>query len=433
MATSAPVKYGVGLASGPITFSALRETFLLSHQRTTIGGSETFDAPVFGTVPIPVSASQLIRDSVSDNPNVPNATENVQITDSQNNLKASQFRNSIKFYYLGQSGTDTNYNIGAQNWNSNLNSSIVKRMFIDGSCNASSVGVAAARLVNNAKNITIDVNGGIYGAGGAAGGGGAGSTSLSSNGGPGNGGGDGGDALQVNASSNNVVVFVRSTSANIFGGGGGGAGGGGGGKGGTGNQGSYSYQCGTQCIHIGGFCHGCPGAYQTQYCGGHCNPALKRAGILFCACCQVFAVYCTAYTAGGVGGDGGAGGDGGTGRGAGSAQGSGSGGSTGAGGAAGGGSGAGAGGKGGDGGDGGNGGNWGMDGLPSNNSTNPGFAGARGGPSNAGGYGTSGGAGAQGGAGGESMTGAGYKYTGTINTSGSFITIRGGIIGGTQV
>lgn len=89
-----------------------------------------------------------------------------------------------------------------------------------------------------------------------------------------------------------------------------GAGGGGNGGGGTasyelGGNGAaspYQYACGTQCIHVGGFCYGCPPAYQTEYCGGYCNPALRDAGIQFCACCQNSTIYCTAYAGGGGGG-----------------------------------------------------------------------------------------------------------------------------------
>ena len=114
MAT-ATATYGVGLASGPISFSALRATFLLANERTTFGGAETFDPTVDGNGdPVPVSASQLVRNTTADDPNVPDATENQAISASQSDLKASQFRNTIKYYYIGQTGTDLNYNIGSQ-------------------------------------------------------------------------------------------------------------------------------------------------------------------------------------------------------------------------------------------------------------------------------------------------------------------------------
>ena len=78
--------------------------------------------------------------------------------------------------------------------------------------------------------------------------------------------------------------------------------------GGSGGTSPYSYQCGTNCMHVGGFCYGCPSAYQVDPayggCGGYCNQALKDAGIVFCACCQNLPVYCTAYGGGGGAGGG---------------------------------------------------------------------------------------------------------------------------------
>ena len=440
MAT-ATAKYGVGLASGPISFSALRETFLLANERTTFGGSETFDSTVDGNGdPVPVSASQLVRNTTADDPNVPDATENQAISASQSNLKASQFRNTIKYYYIGQTGTDLNYNIGSQSWNNNLPLSIVKRAFIDGTCSSNTSALAAARLVNASKNITIDVEGGIYGGAGQNGVRGNGATVYPNAGSPSTGGQDGGVALNVNASVNNVVVFVRSINANLFGGGGGGAGGGGGGHGGQGGSGIVVT---TGFISV-------PVCDCSPHNGGPPNPCYPSApcsgGRTFApnnGCAEGgFRWFCptsssTIY-AGAAGGDGGPGGNGGRGRGYNLGLQFGASGTAGSPGSA-----AtasqnnGAGGDGGDGGDGGPGGTWGTPGAPANATTNAGDDGEDG---NAGNYaptpakaGTAGGNGAAGGAGGASISGANYEFTGTINTSGPNITLRGPIVGGTQV
>jgi len=89
---------------------------------------------------------------------------------------------------------------------------------------------------------------------------------------------------------------------------GGGSAGGGGVNGGSGSASPYQYQCGTQCIHTGGYCDGCPGGQQPDPnyggCGGFCDPPRRNAGIVFCACCKNFPVYCTAYAGGGGGGGG---------------------------------------------------------------------------------------------------------------------------------
>lgn len=425
MATSVETA-GIGVLSGEIKFSQLRNTFMRMQPRDTFSDSETFDTSI-----VEVSASQLLRDTTGTNPNVPDATENSAIA-TTNDWKPSQFNNALKYYYAQQTGNEDDYNIGSQNWNGNLNRSIRKFAYIDGTCESTGPTSPAAKLTTTSRNMRIDVSGNIYGANGTQGVAGGTTSSFPLNGGP---GGNGGPALEVNASASNNIVFVRST-AEIFAGGGGGGGGGKGGTGGTGGNGSFQYQCGTVCIHVGGFCHGCPGAYQTEWCSGHCNPALKKAGILFCSCCQQFPQYCTSSssgTAGGTGGNGGAGGVGRgwnnssnaiTGPGNGESGVSGSTASAAAGGA----------GTGGTGGTGGIGGNGGQHGDPGTAGTDGigGETGANGNVSR-GSAGTAGGRGGSGGAAGNSLSGSGYSYTGTINTSGVNITIAGPIAGGTQI
>ena len=101
---------GIGALTGEIKFSQLRRTFLKMKARATFADSETFD-PETGSV----SASQLLRDTTGDNPNVPDATENAAIA-TTNDWKPSQFNNALKFYYIQQSVNNEDYDIGAQNW-----------------------------------------------------------------------------------------------------------------------------------------------------------------------------------------------------------------------------------------------------------------------------------------------------------------------------
>ena len=417
---------GIGALTGEIKFSQLRRTFLKMKARATFADSETFD-PETGSV----SASQLLRDTTGDNPNVPDATENAAIA-TTNDWKPSQFNNALKFYYIQQSVNNEDYDIGAQNWNSNLPKSISKIAFIDGLCEAIGVQDPACQLSTPSKNVRIDVSGEIYGANGPAGLGGGvwtGDPNLM-NGQP---GGKGGTALLVNASANNIVVFVRAT-AEIFAGGGGGGGGGRGGDGGQGGSGSFSYACGTGCIHYGGYCGGCPPSLRTEWCGGNCGT--HKHPRIFCSCCWPHTIYCSGSSNGSPGGAGGNGGTAGKGRGwnntagvidgptngvAGSAGAAGTGASSG-------------GGAGGDGGNGGTGGNGGQHGEPGTAGTD-GIAGETGdnGNTGSGSAGVAGGLGGAGGAAGDALSGADYSYTGTINTSGTDITIDGLIVGGTQI
>ena len=192
MATSTATA-GIGALSGEIKFSQLRRTFLRMQPRSTFAGAETFDTSI-----IQVSASQLLRDTTSANPNVPDATENSAIA-TTNNWKPTQFNNALKFYYAEQTGAESQYNIGAQSWNSNLPLSIRKFMFLEGTISSTSSATAACRLTTTTKNIRIDVGGTITGAGGAAGTGGIGGGNTgntgSQNGTNGTDGGSGGCLL----------------------------------------------------------------------------------------------------------------------------------------------------------------------------------------------------------------------------------------------
>ena len=219
--TATVTKSGPYYSSGPISFSTLRGYF-----KETVSGS--------------IKASEIRRNTQTTdiNPVVPDSTENSNISASSN-LKLSQFRNSIKYYYITQTGTDLNFDIDAQSWNGNLNKNIVKVMYINGICGSNSANSPASSLNATTYNLTINVSGKIYGAGGSGG-----TLSTIS-------GGNGGDALNVISNGgNNIVVFVRP-EANIYGGGGGGE------KGSTGANGSAGY-----CINYSYYekkrCRSCP-------------------------------------------------------------------------------------------------------------------------------------------------------------------------------
>lgn len=188
-----------------------------------------------------IKASELRRNtSLSNtNPIVPDATENAHVSTSSN-WRVSQLRTAIKYYNITQSGTNTNLDLGNNTyWNSNLGKNIVKRIIITGTCGSNSTGQYAASISSNIYNLTIDVYGGIYGAGGAGG------TISSIN------GKNGGSALLINpSSSNNIGVYVRS-SAKIYGGGGGGE------RGKNGNNGTSGYCNDVFTISNIAGCNGC--------------------------------------------------------------------------------------------------------------------------------------------------------------------------------
>lgn len=250
-------KAGPYYSSGEIKFSSLRSNFRSQVRKATSGGSESFNSDTD-----PIKASQLLRitDTSNTNPVVPNSTENTNISTSSD-WKTSQFRNSVKFYYvtLPSSDTVTNFDISAQSWNSNLNKNIVKVMFIDGTCGSTSISSYAASFDATAYNLTFDVYGSIFGAGGR-GGGTSGAPAIS--------GENGGNALYVASSSgNNVSVLVRSGSR-IYGGGGGGE------KGANGTAGTNGL-CRRESIR--------------QYCAGSPNSACNEGYYVYTrrpGCCR---------------------------------------------------------------------------------------------------------------------------------------------------
>lgn len=372
-------KAGPYYSSGEIKFSDLRRDFRAQQRKTTSSGSETTNSSLNSGS---ISVSELLRDTdvTEQSPIVPDCTENAGISESDD-WKVSQFRNSIKYYYVTLPSSDevTNFDIDAQTWNTNLDKNINKFMFIDGICGSNTASSPAASFDATTHNLTVDVYGDILGCGGA---GGTASTISGEN---------GGDALSMSSSSgNNIVVLVRSGSR-IYGGGGGGE------KGATGSNGSggtctnYSTQQGC------GGAPGCPGGYsQTGEGSGPCCQSYSYCcGLFNCGCtaCSQYIKYryCKQEYSTDPG-QGGAGGNGGPGRGynyqTGALDGAGGGGGTNGGGCG--------STRGGDGETGGDGGEWGDVGGNTNNT------GSGGGP-------------------GRAITGSNYSVTGTINST----TVKG--------
>ena len=180
-------------------FSQLRNTFRLNNPSGTI------------------SASELLRDidvANSTDPIVPDATENSGIAptpiNTASNWKVSQFQGAIKFYDVEQDASDSNanFNISAlSEWNSNLGKTIKKKFTLRGTHTSTNTSIAAAQILSAAWNLTLEIHGVFYGAGGTGG------TSSSVSGNP------GGTALSIN--SGRVTVDIQS-NGRLWGGGGGG-------------------------------------------------------------------------------------------------------------------------------------------------------------------------------------------------------------------
>lgn len=265
-------------SSGAITFSSLRSNF-----KETGSGQ--------------ISASELRRNTstLNSNPMVPDATENASIsTDSY--LSLSQFRNSIKYYKISQSGTDVQSNFATLNWNNNLIKNIKKFIYVTGTIGSTSPSVAAATFASSSYNLIIEVSGSIYGAGGSGG------TLSTIN------GGNGGNALYVESSTGRVTINVTSTGK-IYSGGGGGEKGaqGANGTGGT----CYSTYRETTTVGpccCGGPCPSCPPGWNRYDCdnrAGRCTFTQRRKSY-----CERYVTYVSGYTSGGIGGEGGNGGPG---------------------------------------------------------------------------------------------------------------------------
>lgn len=267
MAFSASVD-GPFLTSGSISLSQLQQIF---------GG---------GTQNISLSAYRRDTNVNATAPRVPDATENATIATANSNIRLSGYRNSIRQYFITQSGTDINANFATTpNWNSNLGRNVPKTLFVNGVCGSNSVGAFAATFNATAYNLRINVGGNILGAGGAINSGG------------------GGPALFVSSSGGAVTIIPRNA---IYGGGGGGALGFNGATGAPGTCFYYTYyNTGSAC----GSCPGC-GSCVSEGCFGaggcNCNKKGCRNSNYYSRCrCTVY--YGVPGAPGGIGGNGGQG------------------------------------------------------------------------------------------------------------------------------
>lgn len=265
-------KAGPYYTSGEIKFSSLRTNF-----KETASGTLT--------------ATELRRNtSTSESgPIVPDCTENRTSgplgtgISTLNDLKLSQFRNSIKYYNISQTGTNDNgantglpgCNINDIGWNSNLQYNIIKQFNVNGTIGSYSTGQYAAQLNTTTYNLYINIGTSGGGSGTVQGASGPGS----SNGGARN-GSNGGPAMFINPGASGTVYVSVYANGSILGGGGGGAMGVAGGNGSAGtcvNQ----FQTGNGC----GGCPGCPAPYsRTATSGGGC--CRSQCGSPCWRCCQ---------------------------------------------------------------------------------------------------------------------------------------------------
>lgn len=303
---------GPYFSSGSISWSQLRSTF-----RSGASGSN-------------IKASDFIRytNTGLTNPDVPDCTENGAVASSQSNWRASQFRNTIRFYYVTQydvqistspsdadintltrdgPGTTTDGSNGGRRWNGNLPKNIKKYYNLTGTCGSNSSAWPAIRALGTVYNLEMEITGSILGSGGTAGTGATRYPLVSATT-----GGNGGNALEFSTNGSAIAVRIRSGSR-IYGGGGGG---GGGGLGPDGTSGTCSSTTTTSgCGGAGG----CPAPYQdagTSSSGLNCAYVSYCCGFFCCGCTRptraTITRYCVYYAAstqglGGVGGNGGPG------------------------------------------------------------------------------------------------------------------------------
>ncbi len=248
---------GPYFTSGSISFSQLASTF---------GGSSSN-----------IRASDYIRNTnVNESePRVPDATENGAIASSQSNWRLSQFRNSVKTYYVEQyseqvssstsdsdvntltrdgTGTTTDGSNGGRRWNGNLNKNIKKFYTLNGTCGSSVQAAPALRAQGTVYNLRITINGSILGYGGPGG------ASVNPNGTP------GGNALEMSTSGSRIPITIGG-GGRIYGGGGGGE------KGANGAPGNPGTCTDTITTENCGGCPGCPPGYSEGNCwsGGGCD------------------------------------------------------------------------------------------------------------------------------------------------------------------
>ena len=186
-------------AGNPISFSQIKAQF----------GGNTSN----------IKASTYLRNTGDDvdwngpnassiSPRIPDATENGNITTSQNNWSVDTLRDSITEYNVTQSGSNEELEYGDTNtstWNGNLSRNVLKKFDVTGTIFANQTNKDALAFSGNLYNLDIEIDqvGAIYGEGGVVG------------------GGSGGDALYVNNTYTKSDVEIRSYGKIWAGGGGG--------------------------------------------------------------------------------------------------------------------------------------------------------------------------------------------------------------------
>ena len=161
-------KYFTG--TGPIKFSEIRATF---------GEPNDGDEPGKN-----MRISDYKRNSAAcvdwdeDNtitPRVPDATENVELTDINQNIQLQDYRNTITEYNVTQTGSEEErvYSDGNEaDWNNNLSKNVNKDYNVTGTIYANETSKYALTFEEGVyNNLYINVSGNIYGEGGAVGGG----------------------------------------------------------------------------------------------------------------------------------------------------------------------------------------------------------------------------------------------------------------------
>ena len=171
--------------TGPISFRSLSNTF---------GGTQPDGSVKF---------SKYKRDTKSDEPITPDANENVGIS-TNDNLSIETFRDSISEVVVTQSGTDEEVEFESY-FGTNISKNIKKRLDISGTIFSDETDKFAAELTTTEtiRNLDINVEGNIYGAGGSA-------------------GSDGGGSLYIQSSANKKVNLNIKSGGKIWAGGGGG-------------------------------------------------------------------------------------------------------------------------------------------------------------------------------------------------------------------
>lgn len=190
-------------SSGPVKWSEIRKNFK-------------------GVEEGAISAKDIYRETKVDvyDAIVPDADENSNIPaiDSDEELRTSDFRDTIKEIVVEQSSRNKNYNAsGSSYWGSNLDKNVKKKLIVKGQVYSQDSNQPAMIWNDNANNVDIEVTGKVIGTGGINGTAPSSQTSGTID------GQDGGPAFEISVPSDDLIhLKVGGQSGAILGGGGGG-------------------------------------------------------------------------------------------------------------------------------------------------------------------------------------------------------------------